>query len=84
MRTGVRAADLLRRAVLALTLASAALPAAAARPLAITFDDLPATGPAVPGETRLDVALKIIAARQAGSTWAAVASAVRVTPLMKP
>jgi peptidoglycan/xylan/chitin deacetylase (PgdA/CDA1 family) len=40
----------------------AALPAAAQRPLAITFDDLPATGPSVPGETRLDAAVKIIAA----------------------
>lgn len=41
---------------------AAAPPAAAQRPLAITFDDLPATGPDVPGETRLDVAVKIIAA----------------------
>jgi peptidoglycan/xylan/chitin deacetylase (PgdA/CDA1 family) len=58
---------LLRRALLALSLlAIAALPAAAAgRPLAITFDDLPATGPTVPGETRLDVAAKIIAALKA-------------------
>ena len=44
----------------ALVLASGAL-AAPARPLAITFDDLPATGPTVPGETRLEVARKIIA-----------------------
>ena len=48
----------------ALSLA-AALPAAAQRPLAITFDDLPATGPDVSGETRIDVANKIIAALMA-------------------
>ena len=46
---------------LALSLA-VALPATAQRPLAITFDDLPATGPNVPGETRMEVASKIIAA----------------------
>ena len=44
---------------------AAALPAAAQRRLAITFDDLPATGPSIPGETRLDVAVKIIAALKA-------------------
>jgi peptidoglycan-N-acetylglucosamine deacetylase len=65
----VRAATACRIALapllsLALGLA-AALPAAAQRPLAITFDDLPATGPSVPGETRMDVAVKIIAALKA-------------------
>ena len=58
--------QLLRRVLasflIGLFLASGALAAPARRALAITFDDLPATGPTVPGETRLDVARKIIAA----------------------
>ena len=33
--------------------------------LALTFDDLPSTGPTVPGETRLDVAARILAALKA-------------------
>ena len=58
--------QLLRRVLasflIGLFLASGALAAPARRALAITFDDLPATGPTVPGETRLEVARKIIAA----------------------
>ena len=55
---------MLRAIILALTLLGFA-GAAEAKSLAITFDDLPATGPDIPGETRLEVATKIIAALKA-------------------
>jgi lysophospholipase L1-like esterase len=43
------------------------VPADPSPKIAITFDDLPAHGPLPPGETRMDVILKIIAAlREAG------------------
>ena len=47
-----------------LSLFTSAVPAATAPQLAITFDDLPSHGPLPPGETRLDVASKIVAALQ--------------------
>jgi peptidoglycan/xylan/chitin deacetylase (PgdA/CDA1 family) len=54
------------RPALALLAALAAAPAlpATAQQLAITWDDLPAHGPLPPGETRVEIAQKIIAAMQ--------------------
>ncbi len=55
---------MVRAIVLALALLTFGA-AAHAKSLAITFDDLPATGPDIPGETRMEVATKIIAALKA-------------------
>lgn len=52
-------------AAASLFLAFAAIPRTRPLRLAFTFDDLPAHGPLPPGETRLDVANKILAALRA-------------------
>lgn len=56
---------MLARVFLACLAALALAGGAQAKSLAITFDDLPATGPDIPGETRMEVADKVIAALKA-------------------